>query len=157
VRPRIKQLVDRQATANGITQSAQAEFLIEQGLAVRQVLDAMGKTLEEIERGNAEAALRRRGYNHHRVVTGGKAWSVWTEPGFPLPTSGFKPWAEGELKATFPDYDENTPDPVELPPLPPDMAEIDPDRLYLVPVPGEGWKWTVAPPRGGAGPKGERK
>ena len=84
VRPEIKRLVDRLATANGTTQSAQGEFLIEQGIAVRKVLDAMGKTLEEIERGNADAALRRRGYNHNRIVIGDKAWSFWTEPGFPI-------------------------------------------------------------------------
>ena len=157
VRPEIKRLVDRLATANGTTQSAQGEFLIEQGIAVRKVLDAMGKTLEEIERGNADAALRRRGYNHNRIVIGDKAWSFWTEPGFPIPTSGFKPWREGELKAAFPDYDDAAPDSVEPPPLPPDMAGIDPDRLYLVPVPGEGWKWMAASPRAGAGPKGETK
>jgi len=156
VRPEIKRLVDQRATANGTTQSAQAEFLIEQGLAVRQVLDAMGKTLQEIERGNVHAALRRRGYNHHRIVIGEKAWGFWTEPGFPIPTSGFKPWREGELKAAFPDYDDDAPAPVEPPPLPPDMAGIDPDRLYLVPVPGAGWKWMAAS-RTGAGPKGETK
>jgi hypothetical protein len=157
VRPEIKRLVDKLATANGFTQSAQAEFLIAQGLNIQRVLDAMGKTLEEIERGNADAALRRRGYNHHRILIGDKPWSCWTEPGFPIPTSGFKPWREGELKAAFPDYDDDAPDSVEPPPLPPDMAGIDPDRLYLVPVPGEGWKWMAASPRAGAGPKGETK
>jgi predicted transcriptional regulator len=157
VRPEIKRLVDKLATANGFTQSAQAEFLIAQGLNIQRVLDAMGKTLEEIERGNADAALRRRGYNHHRILIGDKPWSFWTEPGFPIPTSGFKPWREGELKAAFPDYDDDACDSVEPPPLPPDMAGIDPDRLYLVPVPGEGWKWMAASPRAGAGPKGETK
>ena len=156
VRPEIKRLVDKLATANGFTQSAQAEFLIAQGLNIQRVLDAMGKTLEEIERGNADAALRRRGYNHHRILIGDKPWSFWTEPGFPIPTSGFKPWREGQLKAAFPDYDDAC-DSVEPPPLPPDMAGIDPDRLYLVPVPGEGWKWMAASPRAGAGPKGETK
>src|SRR5215471_14579986 len=107
VRPNIKRLVDKLATANGATQSAQAELLITQGLAVQRVLDAMGKTAEEIERGNVDAALRRRGYNHHRIVIGDKAWGFWTEPGFPIPTSGFKPWREGELKAAFPDYDDD--------------------------------------------------
>jgi hypothetical protein len=144
VRPALKRLVDRMATANGTTQSAAAEFLIEQGLAVRQVLDAMGKTLEEVEQDNTDAALRRRGYNRHRFVAGGRAWFFWTEPGFPIPTGGFKPWAEGELKALYPDHDEAASAPAELPPVPPELAGIDPDLLYLVEVPGEGWKWAVA-------------
>lgn len=144
VRPEIKRLVDKMATANGFTQSAQAEALIELGLAMRATLDAMGKETEEIAQGNADAALRRRGYNHHRILIGDKAWSFWTEPGFPIPTSGFKPWREGELKAAYPDYDEAAPvsEVIEPPPLPPEMAGIDPDLLYLVQVPG-GWKWAV--------------
>src|SRR5262249_24722504 len=81
VRPETKRLVDRLATRDGTTQSAMAEYLIEQGIAVRQVLDAMGKTLEEIEHGNADAALRRRGYSRHRIVIGDKAYGFWTEPG----------------------------------------------------------------------------
>jgi hypothetical protein len=143
VRPALKRLVDRIATANGTTQSAAAEFLIEQGIAVRQVLDAMGKTLEETERGNADAAFQRRGYNRHRIVVGGKAWFFWTEPGFPIPTSGFESWAEGEFKALYPDHDEAASAPTELPPVPPELAETDPDLLYLEQVPG-GWKWMVA-------------
>jgi predicted transcriptional regulator len=157
VRPEIKRLVDKLATANGFTQSAQAEFLIAQGLNIQRVLDAMGKTLEEIERGNADAALRRRGYSHHRIVIGDKAWSFWTQPGFPIPTSGFKPWREGELKAAFPDHEDDVPDPVELPPLPPDLAESDPDRLYLVRVRGVGWKWEIAPPQVGQSSSPERE
>jgi hypothetical protein len=101
IRPPLKKLIDRLATANGTTLSAQAEYLIEQGLAVRQVLDAMGKEVEDIAKGNAEAALRRRGYQSHRVIAAGKAWSVWTEPGFPLliPTSGFEGWTAEEAEA----------------------------------------------------------
>ena len=86
VRPEIKRLVDRLATANGITQSAQAELLIEQGVAVRQVLDTMNKTLEEIERSdvtNINAALWRRGYRPWREWIDGKAWTAWCEPGHP--------------------------------------------------------------------------
>jgi hypothetical protein len=143
VRPALKRLVDRVATANGTTQSAAAEFLIEQGIAVRQVLDAMGKEAEDIAQGNADTALRRRGYNRHRFVAGGRAWFFWTEPGFPIPTSGFEPWAEGELKALYPDYDEAASAPTELPPVPPELAEFDPDLLYCEWVPG-GWKWMVA-------------
>jgi hypothetical protein len=142
VRPALKRLVDQMATTNGTTQSAAAEFLIEQGIAVRAVLDAMGKTLADIERGNADAALRRKGYTPIRTTKG----KLWAEPGFPIPTSGFEPWAEGELKALYPDYVETVPgaEVIEPPPLPPEMAEIDPDRLYLVSVPGGGWKWAVA-------------
>jgi predicted transcriptional regulator len=164
VRPDIKRLVDKLATANGITQSAQGEMLIEHGITVRQVLDAMGKELEEIERGNFDAAAKRRGYNRHRILVGDKAWSLWTEPGFPIPTGGFKPWREGELEATYPDY-ETAPASgvIEPPPLPPDLAESNPDRLYLVWVRGVGWKWEAAPPQAGAvnpqsrSPEGENK
>ena len=144
VRPALKRLVDQMATANGTTQSAAAEFLIEQGIAVRQVLDAMGKTLEEIGRDNTDAALRRRGYTRHRTLIGDRAWMFWTEPGFPIPTSGFKPWAEVELKALYPDYDETASAPTELPPVPPELAGIDPDLLYCEQVSGGGWKWMVA-------------
>lgn len=84
VRPEIKRLVDQRATANGTTQSAQAEYLIEQGLAVRQVLDAMGKTLQEIERGNVEAALMRLGgWTVERYQDGDKIWKAFREPGYP--------------------------------------------------------------------------
>jgi hypothetical protein len=145
VRPEIKRLVDKLATANGITQSAQGEMLIEQGLAVRQVLDAMGKEMEEIERGNVEMALRRKGYTPIYTVKDGKEWKLWAEPGYPgIQTSGFEAWQPGELKAAYPDYDEDAPSEVtELPPLPPEMAGIDPDRLYLEMVKGEGLKWRV--------------
>jgi hypothetical protein len=83
VRPAIKRLVDKMAKANGITQSAQAEMLIEQGLAVRQVLDAMGKTVAEIESGSVDTALSRRGFTPIRHMVEGKAWKLWAEPGFP--------------------------------------------------------------------------
>ena len=99
VRPALKRLVDQMATANGTTQSAAAEFLIEQGIAVRQVLDAMGKEVEDIAKGNADAALRRRGYQSHRVVAAGRAWTVWAEPDFPLAASGFEGWTEEEREA----------------------------------------------------------
>ena len=83
VRPEIKRLVDQRATANGTTQSAQAEFLIEQGLAVRQVLDAMGKDLMALERGNVDSALWRLGYRPWRESIDGKTWTSWCEPGHP--------------------------------------------------------------------------
>ena len=86
VRPETKRLVDRLATRDGTTQSAMAEYLIEQGLAVRQVLDAMGKTLQEIESGNVDAALSRLGYRpwRWRETVDGKTWTAWCEPGHPL-------------------------------------------------------------------------
>ena len=99
IRPALKRQIDRLATINGTTLSAQAEYLIEQGLAVRQVLDAMGKEVEDIAKGNADAALRRRGYQSHRVVAAGRAWTVWAEPGFPIPTSGFEGWTAEEAEA----------------------------------------------------------
>jgi len=99
IRPALKRQIDRLATINGTTLSAQAEYLIEQGLAVRQVLDAMGKEVEDIAKGNADAALRRRGYQSHRVVAAGRAWTVWAEPDFPLAASGFEGWTEEEREA----------------------------------------------------------
>ena len=157
MRPETKRLVDRLATRDGTTQSAMAEYLIEQGIAVRQVLDAMGKTLEEIEHGNADAALRRRGYSRHRIVIGDKAYGFWTEPGFPIETAGFTPWKEGELKTLYPDYDEAAPAPEVLPPVPPELAGIDPDRLVLVPIPGGGWKWEVGKAGWSSAQEGENK
>jgi predicted transcriptional regulator len=88
VRPDIKRRVDKLATANGITQSAQGEALIEQGLAVRQVLDAMDKTLAEIEAGNVHAALLRLGYSVERYTDpNGKTWMAYREPGHPAGVS----------------------------------------------------------------------
>src|SRR5262249_25803541 len=148
VRPQIKRLVDKLATANGITQSAQGEMLIEQGIAVRQVLDAMSRETVEIERGNADAALRRRGYSRHRILIGDRAGNCWTERGFPIATIVFSPRRRGHPKAASPDPDEAAPPggviEIEDPPLPPEMAGTDPDRRYLEWVKGEGWKWRAA-------------
>jgi hypothetical protein len=105
VRPEIKRLVDQRATASGTTQSAQAEFLIEQGLVVRQVIEAMGKTLAEIERGNVHATLLRAGWTVERYTdpNDGKTWKAYREPGYPpivregTFVSGLEP-QEGEAK-----------------------------------------------------------
>lgn len=88
VRPETKRLVDRLATRDGTTQSAMAEYLIEQGIAVRQVLDAVGKTLQEIESGNlrnVHAALLRAGFTveRWRDPADGKIWKSYREPGYP--------------------------------------------------------------------------
>jgi hypothetical protein len=100
IRPALKRLIARLATENGTTLSSQTEFMLEQSIAVKQMLDAMGRDAEEIAAGNADAALRRRGFTHHRIIADGRAWSVWAEPGCPLfPASGFvEPTAE-ELEA----------------------------------------------------------
>jgi hypothetical protein len=82
VRPAIKSLVDKMAQKNGITQSAQAEMLIEVGLAMRAMLDAMGKDTAEIEQGNVAAALRRRGYDRRCIPIEGEERTIWVEPGF---------------------------------------------------------------------------
>ena len=84
VRPSTKQLVDRLAARDGTTQSAMAEYLIEQGIAVRQVLDAMGKTVQEIQDGNVHAALLRAGYTVECYSDPtGKIWKAYREPGHP--------------------------------------------------------------------------
>jgi hypothetical protein len=154
VRPEIKRLVDKLATASGITQSAQGEMLIEQGIAVRQVLDAMGKEADDIARGNVEVALRRLGYQRHRIAIENRVWSFWAEPGFPIARvfgstpvaqsqgGDFEPYKEGELKQHYPDWSDDAPDaPDELPPVPSHLAAVDPDTLYLEWSSNEGWTW----------------
>lgn len=157
VRPKIKRLVDKMAAADGITQSAQGEALIEQGLAVRKALDAVDRDTAEIEKGHVEGVLRRKGYTPIYTVKDGKGWKLWAEPGFPgIQRSGFELWQPGELEAAYPDYKDTpaAPSEAEIPPVPPELTGIDPDLLYLEPVKGEGWKWRVA--KAGALRKGNR-
>jgi hypothetical protein len=139
-----KALLLKAMQESGRTISREAEHLIEKALAYDSMLASMKRTLEEMERGNVEAALHRLGYPMQRQIIAGKGWKAWGEPGHPLiPVSGFEPWKEGELKQHFPDWTDDAPELVKLPPLPPEMAGIDPDLLYLVQVPG-GLKWMVA-------------
>jgi hypothetical protein len=146
-----KALLLKAMQESGRTISREAEHLIEKALAYDSVLASMKRTLEEMERGNVEAALHRLGYPMQRQIIDGKAWKSWGQPGHPgaHPSSQFEPWKEGELKATYADWTGDEP-PEELPPLPPQLAKSNPARLYCV-LTKEGWKWEEAPPPVGAG------
>ena len=54
-----------------------------EGAHLRWLVAAQKRTLEEMERGNVEAALHRLGYPMQRQIIDGKVWRVWTEPGYP--------------------------------------------------------------------------
>ena len=73
----IKNRIDADAHANGRTQSAQAELMLEKLYAYEATLAGMKVTLEEIEAGNVDAALRRRGYHPLRSPHG----IIWLPPG----------------------------------------------------------------------------
>jgi hypothetical protein len=75
VRPEIKKAIDKAATDNGRTQAQEAEFLIERGLAVDQILAAMGTTAAQIAKGNLEAELLRSGAVRIRL-TDGELWCL---------------------------------------------------------------------------------
>jgi hypothetical protein len=68
---------------SGRTISREAEYLIEKALTYDNWLAAQKRTLEEMERGNVEAALHRLGYPMQRQIIDGKVWKVWAEPGHP--------------------------------------------------------------------------
>jgi hypothetical protein len=156
-----KAVIAKAAKESGRTISREVEILILRCLNYDQALAAMRTNLADMEKDGVEAAFLKFGYTPIRVPNADnpdRPWKLWAEPGYPgIQASGFEAWQPGELKAAFPDYEDDVPEPVEPPPLPPEMAGIDPDRLFLVPVPGEGWKWMVASPRGGDSAKGESK
>jgi predicted transcriptional regulator len=87
--PELKARIDEAAQAAGRTQSQEAELLLEQSLAVRDVLGAMRTTISEIARGHAEANFRRRGY----AVIHSPHGDIWIPPGHPATPqpSGFIP------------------------------------------------------------------
>jgi hypothetical protein len=88
VRPDIKRDVDKLATANGRTQSAEAEALLERALAVESTLKWMGTTLPKLKQDLAEANFRERGYTWEHTPHG----KIFYPPGHPSapPTSGFE-------------------------------------------------------------------
>jgi hypothetical protein len=83
--PETKERLDASALKSGRSQSAEIEFLIEQALAPYAMLEAMRKTIAEVERGNVEAAFRRLGFTPLHTSHG----AVWLPPGYPVPRSGF--------------------------------------------------------------------
>src|SRR5262245_66122567 len=66
VRADIKREIDKAAQKNGRTQSQEAELWFETKLTYDRAFTAMGKTPEEIQRGNLEAELFRAGYTLSR-------------------------------------------------------------------------------------------
>jgi hypothetical protein len=101
VRAEVKQLVDERAKASGRTQSQEAEAMIERCLTYDQTMAAIGTTLAEMEKGNVESFLWRRGFTPIRpsgkdglplAKEGGGYWTVWAEPGYPgIERPGFIP------------------------------------------------------------------
>ena len=87
VSPDLKQRVEEAARASGRTQSTEAEQLILQGLAVRDVLGVVGMSVPEIARRQAETNFRARGY----TVMHDRHGDNWLPPGHPAatPSSGF--------------------------------------------------------------------
>lgn len=79
-----KALLLKAMQESGRTISREAEHLIEKALIYDGWLAAQRRTLEDLERGNVEAALYRLGYPMQRQIIDGKAWKVWAEPGFPI-------------------------------------------------------------------------
>jgi hypothetical protein len=79
VRPDLKREIDKLATVNGRTQSAEAEALIERALAVEGTLKAMGTTLPQLRWKTAEAILRERGHLPKHTPHG----DIWYPPGHP--------------------------------------------------------------------------
>jgi|GEM_PF-3642767 len=88
VTAQIKDLLDAQAKASGRTQSQEAEMMIERAIQYDRTLTAMKTTLEGIQRGNIETALREAGWRSFPVRGGGKAW-VSDEFLGDLPASGY--------------------------------------------------------------------
>ena len=71
--------------ATGSTQSQVAERLIEGALHYDRMLSAMNTTMDEIRRGNLEAAFRAEGYSPIHSIHG----KIWVPPDYPIGHSGF--------------------------------------------------------------------
>jgi hypothetical protein len=79
-----KALLLKAMQQSGRTISREAEHLIQKALIYDGWLAGQKRTLEEMERGNVEAALHRLGYPMQRIFLDGKWWRVWGEPGIPV-------------------------------------------------------------------------
>ncbi|HJZ32101.1 MAG TPA: hypothetical protein VKF35_13390 [Hyphomicrobiaceae bacterium] len=79
-----KAVIAKAAKTEGRTISRQVEHMVERCLQYDRIFAAMGKTAEEIQRGNLEAALFRAGYPVKRRMIDGKVWKSWLEPGHPV-------------------------------------------------------------------------
>jgi hypothetical protein len=93
----VKRRIDSAARASGRTQSQEAELLIERALQYERLLSAMNTSLEDIRRGQIEAAFRAAGYTAAHSSYG----KVWLPKDYPVERSGFiaqEPAGEGEGK-----------------------------------------------------------
>ena len=83
----MKQLIDETAKATGRTQSQVAELLMERAVQYDRTIAAMNRSLDEIRRGNIEAAFRGEGYTPVHSPYG----KIWHPPGYPLEQSRYIP------------------------------------------------------------------
>jgi hypothetical protein len=91
-----KRLIEKLAEETGRSQGQVAELLIEKAITYDQTVAALNRSLEDIGRGNVEAALQRMGHIPVRSPHG----KIWLPPNYPVAhRSGFVPWEEGELEA----------------------------------------------------------
>jgi hypothetical protein len=94
VPPKLKDRVEKAARASGRTMAAEAEALIEQGLAVADVLTSMRTDVLRVALGQAENNFRQRGYTWAHSSYG----KIWYPPGHPdaPPKGGFIPQKKEE-------------------------------------------------------------
>jgi hypothetical protein len=89
----MKRLIDETAKATGRTQSQVAELLMEKAVTYDRMIAAMNRSLDEIRRGNIEAAFRAEGYTPVHNPHG----KIWLPPGYPIGArSGFIAPEEGQ-------------------------------------------------------------
>jgi hypothetical protein len=79
VTPELKHRIELATRGSGRTMAAEAEALIEQGLAVADVLTSLRTTVAELARRQAEKNFRERGY----VVIHDPHGDIWLPPGHP--------------------------------------------------------------------------
>jgi predicted DNA-binding protein len=81
----MKQFIDDTAKATGRTQSQVAELLMEKAVAYDRMLSAMNTSLEEIRRGQIEAAFRAAGFTAIHSPYG----KIWVPKDYPMERSRF--------------------------------------------------------------------
>ena len=79
VTPELKHRIELITRGSGRTMAAEAEALIEQGLAVADVLTSLRTTVAELARRQAEKNFRERGY----TVIHDPHGDIWLPPGHP--------------------------------------------------------------------------
>jgi hypothetical protein len=105
-----KAVIDREARNTGRSQSQVAELLIEKALTYDQIISALNQSLEDVRRGQTEAAFQREGYRWVHSTYG----KIWLPKDHPIGSrSDFVPVEEGEY--VYP--------PVDIPP-----ADLLPDN-----------------------------